>query len=268
MTTKHSDGREENHTILTDAISRRDNDIMRVVLKISEGNGILKDILKKRIIIKHSNGRETTYTSFTYAEACENSEAVEEILKFSGELVNRRATQQPTVVTAKTTTAKDENSKEVHEVCRYSVTNKSTTHAIDKATETDTKLCESEDLQPICESSEEAQNDSVETTVEPTSVDRADSPSSAEPYFDSRSGNTVDEKSSIQPIVASVVGAILLASGVALYIMKMPVVAAVVGIVGLACISFALYNIINPNTKLEKVKSVEQHIIQSSLNPT
>ncbi|WP_341819727.1 hypothetical protein [Wolbachia endosymbiont (group A) of Brachyopa scutellaris] len=124
MTTKHSDGREETHTILTDAISRRDNDIMRVVLKISEENGILKDILKKRIIIKHSNGKETTYIPFTYAEACENSEAVEEILKFSGELVNRRATQQPTVVTAKTTTAKDENSKEVHEVCKYSVTNK------------------------------------------------------------------------------------------------------------------------------------------------
>lgn len=123
-----------------------------------------------------------TYTPFTYAEACENSEAVEEILKFSGELVNRRATQQPTVLTAKTTTTKDENSKEV---CKYSVINiehKDATHAIDKATETDTKLCESEDLQPICENSEEAQNDS--TTVEPTSVDRADSPSSAEPCFD------------------------------------------------------------------------------------
>ncbi|MDE5061198.1 hypothetical protein HC356_02370 [Wolbachia pipientis] len=58
MTTKHSDGLEETYTILTDAISRRDNDIMRVVLKISEENGILKDILKKRIIIKHSNGKE------------------------------------------------------------------------------------------------------------------------------------------------------------------------------------------------------------------
>ncbi|WP_353269639.1 hypothetical protein [Wolbachia endosymbiont (group A) of Myopa testacea] len=189
MTTKHSDGREENHTILTDAISRRDNDIMRAVLKISEENGILKEIVKKRITIKHSNGKEMTYTPFTYAEERKNSEAVEEILKFSGELVNRRATQQSTVVTAKTTTAKDENSKEVHEVCKYSVTNKDTTRVIDKATETDTKLCNinSEDLQPICESSEEVQNDS--TTVEPTSVDRADSPSFAEPC--SGSGNTV-----------------------------------------------------------------------------
>ncbi len=40
--------------------------------------------------------------------------------------------------------------------------------------------------------------------------------------------------------------------------MKMPVVAAVVGIVGLACISFALYNALKPNTKLEKVENVEQ----------
>ncbi|WP_264719131.1 ankyrin repeat domain-containing protein [Wolbachia endosymbiont (group A) of Lasioglossum morio] len=103
MTTKHSDGREENHTILTDAISRRDNDMIRAVLKISEENGILKEIVKKRITIKHSNGKEMTYTPFTYAEVCENSEAVREL----GNILNKRATQQSTVVTAKTTTAKD-----------------------------------------------------------------------------------------------------------------------------------------------------------------
>ncbi|MFP3023235.1 MAG: hypothetical protein ACEY3K_10170, partial [Wolbachia sp.] len=78
------------------------------MLKISEENGILKEIVKKRITIKHSNGKETTYTPFTYAEARKNSEAVEEILKFSGELVNKRVTQQSTVVTAKATTARSE----------------------------------------------------------------------------------------------------------------------------------------------------------------
>lgn len=122
-------------------------------------------------------------------------------------------------------------------------------------TETDTKLCNinSEDLQQIFESSEEAE---IETTVEPTSVDRADRPSSAELYFDNKE-NSADEKSSkkaIQPIVAGVVGVVLLINCVALYIVKMPVVAAVVGIIGLACIGFALYNNINPNTKLEKVE--------------
>ncbi|UVW83954.1 WD_0033/WD_0034 family tandem repeat-containing protein [Wolbachia endosymbiont of Aedes albopictus] len=104
MTTKHSDGREETHTILTDAISRRDNDMIRAVLKISEEKGILKEIVKKRITIKHSNGKETTYTPFTYAEACENSEAVREL----GNILNKRVTQQSTVVTAKTTTARSE----------------------------------------------------------------------------------------------------------------------------------------------------------------
>src|SRR6266576_6016620 len=45
---------------------------------------------------------------------------------------------------------------------------------VDKATETDTQLCNenSEIEQPIFESSERAQNSSIETTVEPTSVDR------------------------------------------------------------------------------------------------
>ncbi|GFQ98751.1 uncharacterized protein TNCT_639371 [Trichonephila clavata] len=180
--------------------------------------------------------------------------------------------QQPTVVTAETTTAKDENSKEV---CKYSVTNKDTTHAIDKATGTDTKLCESEDLQPICESNEEAQNDS--TTVEPTSVDRGEankqepnSPSPAELYFDSKE-NSADEKSSkraIQPIVAGVVGAALLVSSIVAYISKMYAIAVIVGIVGLACIGLALYNAIKPNTKLEKVEDIEQPIVESSLSLT
>ncbi|WP_353284019.1 hypothetical protein [Wolbachia endosymbiont (group A) of Lypha dubia] len=97
----------------------------------------------------------------------------------------------------------------MREVCKYGVTNKDTTHIIDKATETDTKLCNinSEDLQPISESSGEAQ---IETTVEPTS----------EPCFDSRFGNSVDEKNKPltqqrQAILAGVVGAILLANCVA-----------------------------------------------------
>ncbi len=46
--------------------------------------------------------------------------------------------EQQTTPIAKTTTAKDENSKEI---CKYSVTNKDTTRVIDKATEADTQLC-------------------------------------------------------------------------------------------------------------------------------
>ncbi len=69
--------------------------------------------------------------------------------------------------------------------------------SVDKATETDTQLYEdtnksSEDInteQPIFESSEKVQNDSVETTVEPTSFDREASTSSAEPCFDTTDSN-------------------------------------------------------------------------------
>lgn len=98
----------------------------------------------------------------------------------------------------------------------------------DKATETDTELYEDintsrENLQPIFESSEEAQ---IETTVE---QNVPESPSFAA-CFDS----TVDEKSSkkaIQPIVAGVVGAALLVSSIVAYILKMYAIAVVGGIV-------------------------------------
>ncbi|WP_341820619.1 hypothetical protein [Wolbachia endosymbiont (group A) of Myopa testacea] len=60
----------------------------------------------------------------------------------------------------------------------------------------------------------------------------------------------------------------LLVSGVVFYVLKIDVTVAVaVEVVGLVCMSFALYNIINPNTKLEKVEDVEQLIVESSLNP-
>ncbi|GFR06946.1 uncharacterized protein TNCT_499321 [Trichonephila clavata] len=275
MTTKHSDGREENHTILTDAISRRDNDIMRAVLKTSEENGILKDILKKRIIIKHSNGEETTYTPFTYAEACENSEA------------------QSTVVTAKTTTARSEkvlqdtignietpadayeNSNKSsleesieHKPCENS--NESNTIAIKDIAASIEKL----DNTGICENS--TTNIFTEIAAQPTlstadSTDKANTLSSTEmkSCFDNGSSkeNTADkkEKPSMQQrqaILAGVVGAVLLVSCIASYLLieysKAHVIAVIGGIVGLVCVSFALYNITNPNTKLEKMEDIEQ----------
>jgi hypothetical protein len=57
------------------------------------------------------------------------------------------------------------------------------------------------------------------------------------------------------------------AASVALYVLEMHVIAVVGGIVGLVCMSFALYNLFKPNTKLEKIESVEQPIMQSSLGP-
>ncbi|WP_375603615.1 hypothetical protein NOX90_03760 [Wolbachia endosymbiont of Anurida maritima] len=79
------------------------------------------------------------------------------------------------------------------------------------------------------------------------------------------------EKSSIQPIVAGVVGAVLLVSCVASYLLieysKVHVIAVIGGILGLVCMGFALYNAIKPNTKFEKVEDLEQLIAQPCLNP-
>ncbi|WP_265023380.1 hypothetical protein [Wolbachia endosymbiont (group A) of Epistrophe grossularia] len=187
------------------------------------------------------------------------------ILKKIWESITEKLRNKKGTTTAKVTDMeKSRTSDTLADVEEVKVEIKKQTNTVDKATETDTKLCNinSEDLQPICESNEEAQNDS--TTVEPTSepcFDREtneqtpDSPSPTEPCFDATDEKDKPLTQQRQAIViGSVVGAILLASSAALYIMKMPVVAAVVGIVGLACIGLALYNIINPNTKLEKVE--------------
>ncbi|WP_338405954.1 hypothetical protein [Wolbachia endosymbiont (group A) of Longitarsus flavicornis] len=169
-----------------------------------------------------------------------------------------------------TTTAKGADMEMPADVEEVKVEIKKQTNTVDKATETDTKLCNinSEDLQPICESSEKAQNDSVETTVEPTSVDRADSPSPTEPCFDATDKKDKPLTQQRQAILAGVVGAALLVNCAALYIMKMPVVAVVVGIAGLVCLSFALHNVLKPSTKIEKVEDIEQPIVESPLNPT
>ncbi|GFR05462.1 uncharacterized protein TNCT_405001 [Trichonephila clavata] len=190
--------------------------------------------------------------------------------------------QHPTVVTAETTTARSE--KVLQDTIgnietpadAYENSNKS---SLEESIEH--KPCENSNEiatedKDIAASIEKLDNTVIceknETAVTETDIkepNASNSPSSTA-CFDSQ-GNSVDEKSSekaIQLIVAGVVGAVLLVSCVALYIMKMPVVAVVVGIVGLACISFALYHTLKPNTKLEKVKSVEQPIVESPLNPT
>ncbi len=136
---------------------------------------------------------------------------------------------------------------------------------VDKATETDTQLCNenSEIEQPIFESSERAQNSSIETTVEPTSVDRETNeqepnPAGIELRF------TTDEKDKPptkttqqrQAVIVGSVGAALLVSSIVACILKMYAIAVIGGIVGLACVSYALYNALKPGTKLEKVESV------------
>ncbi|WP_395462714.1 hypothetical protein [Wolbachia endosymbiont of Cantharis cryptica] len=138
--------------------------------------------------------------------------------------------------------------------------------SVDKATETDTQLCNknSEDLQPICKNSEKVQQTSVKADEQEPNTPESPSPAEIELCFDS---DATDEQEKPLPkatqqrqaIVASIVGTALLVASVAFYALKIHVTVVVVaGIVGLVCIGCALYNTLNPNTKLEKVEKIEQ----------
>ncbi|QIT36290.1 hypothetical protein WBP_1015 [Wolbachia endosymbiont of Brugia pahangi] len=61
--------------------------------------------------------------------------------------------------------------------------------------------------------------------------------------------------------MAGVVGAVSLVSSVTFHVLEMPIIEAIVEIIGSACTGFTLYNLLKPNTKLEKVENVEQLIV-------
>ncbi|WP_265027162.1 hypothetical protein [Wolbachia endosymbiont (group A) of Bombylius major] len=146
-------------------------------------------------------------------------------------------------------------------------------HAEEKAMSTrrlikvDRSLLDNEDnkdFQLTFENTKKAQNSSIER---PNATDS----SSLVVCFDGDATDKKDNPSTKttqqrQAILAGFVGTVLLVSSVALCIMEMHVIAVVGGIVGLACIGFALYK---PNTKLEKVEDPAQPVIvHSYLNTT
>ncbi len=139
-------------------------------------------------------------------------------------------------------------------------------HAEEKAMSTrrlikvDRSLLDNEDnkdFQLTFENTKKAQNSSIENAVQGRNI------SGSFPFrkcFNSDAGGKEENPSTkaIQQkraILAGSAGVVLLVGSVASYIMKMHVIAVIGGIVGLACIGFALYK---PNTKFEKVKGVEQ----------
>jgi len=132
---------------------------------------------------------------------------------------------------------------------------------------TETTIAESYDNSNI--TTIEDQNTPIVDSVEETTMQELNasySPSAAE----IKPCNAVEEKSSIkttqqrQGILAGFVGTALLVSSVALHILEMHVIAVVGGIVGLVCMGFALYNLLKPNTKLEKVENVEHPVFSES----
>lgn len=156
------------------------------------------------ITIKYPDGQVDTHTALDYAKLCGNSEAVEEILKVAREenipegiLKGKSAIDEQTLLsTAVKETAIKElkdsytlaNIEEAIEECKESLEVKEQEDI--PHTETDPQLYkdiskDSEDFQPIFESSEKAQNSSIETT--PQEPNASDSLSLAEikPCFDS-----------------------------------------------------------------------------------
>ncbi|QOD38151.1 hypothetical protein [Candidatus Wolbachia massiliensis] len=120
----------------------------------------------------------------------------------------------------------------------------------------------------INENSAEVQKDTTTSTETATNTftNKTNTLPSTEtkPCFNSEPGKenfvTEEEKLSTkttQQRQAIMAGTALLVSSVAFCALEMYVIAIIGGIVGLACISFALYNAIKPSTRLEKVECVE-----------
>ncbi|MGL9718554.1 MAG: hypothetical protein ACR5K9_07880 [Wolbachia sp.] len=110
----------------------------------------------------------------------------------------------------------------------------------------------------------EDQNTPIADNVEAVEIvaqepNTSNDPSPAEPC------DAAEEKPSTrqtQAILAGITGIALLICSVEFYALKIHVtVAVVVGIVGLMCMSFALYKALKPDTKFEEVKDVEQPIV-------
>ncbi|WP_244662715.1 hypothetical protein [Wolbachia endosymbiont of Ceratosolen solmsi] len=231
------------------------------------------------------------FKNSTAAKANVSSSADKDILeegkKLSEEVLNKEVTIKQQVVTGKTEsvsliqdtasiignieTPADayENSNKSsleefieHKPCENS--NESNTIAIEHIATSIEKL----DNTGICEKNETAV---TETDIQ---EQNASNSLSSAACFDNGSSkeNTADkkEKPSMQQrqaILAGVVGAALLVSSIIAYLLKMYAIAVIGGIVGLACVSYALYSVLKPNTKLEKVE--EQSITaHPHLNPT
>ncbi|GKS78780.1 MULTISPECIES: hypothetical protein [unclassified Wolbachia] len=121
------------------------------------------------------------------------------------------------------------------------------------------------------ENSKKVQNFSIENAVQERNISdsfpfRKCFNSDAAGKEENPSTKTIQQK---RVILSSSAGIVLLVGSVVSYIMKIHVIAVIGGIVGLACIGFALYNSFKPNTKLEKVEDPAQPVIvHSYLNTT
>ncbi|WP_353271843.1 hypothetical protein [Wolbachia endosymbiont (group A) of Nomada goodeniana] len=281
------EGRKERLTLLQQALLYSHNATLEYVIKRAEEYKLFEKISGKRIVSEHLSDHGEPISRTYSTVVCENGAVHRKTLTSRGKTSNNR-----------TIIAEDKNNEKVPDL----ITINQGTAAVGILTETES--CESsegsknfsketaieesracdmqEDIgeavddyrnnfdfkeQKVTETgtqSYKAQNSSIER---PNATDS----SSLVVCFDGDATDKKDNPSTKttqqrQAILAGFVGTVLLVSSVALCIMEMHVIAVVGGIVGLACIGFALYK---PNTKLEKVEDPAQPVIvHSYLNTT
>lgn len=292
MIIKYSDGQEETHTILTYAILYKNYIIIRKVLKVSKEHGILEDILNKTVTVK--DGQEAI-TVFDYVNkdnevakifeefkdglnipatehkaVDDNTEAIDtpddtELYKYDNEKVLK---DNATAIENKDTDSVIDKAVTDQLVCNLTtIENEDATHVLDEANDTPGPC---KNGKKILKDSVTAENKNT-TSIEDINRNSKDNPlaniflakttvrePTLKPCFDS-----VDKSSSArgkQAILSGGAGIVLLIGSIAFYTLKMHTIGMVGGIVGLACVGFALYNILKPNTKLESLRSIEQPV--------
>jgi hypothetical protein len=133
--------------------------------------------------------------------------------------------------------------------------------------------CDDTRKHPVCESSGKDTATLTETATQKLSIltdktntspfTETENQTETRSYSEPAKENSVNKKpltkvpQQRQAIMAGGAGTALLVSSIASHALKMHIIAVVGGIVGLACMSFALYNVLKPSTKLEEVKDVE-----------
>ncbi|MGL9717883.1 MAG: hypothetical protein ACR5K9_04240 [Wolbachia sp.] len=274
--------------------------ILKLARKIEKGKGIAEKfkngILRKshyntkRILVTKITYGDETFTLLDHAKLYENNQAISDILqeakkqKLSENILSVKANMKhyPIEITTdvETTTTEDENSEKILDPNTAAMKTLSLKFGAVSTDDNDINKS-SEDLdnikqhRPVHENNEKAPT-SAETTMQEISQSSIEviTESQVQPCFDSGSGkeNIVNKEEETltktvqqrRAIIAGSAGAVLLAISAAYYVLKMPIIAVIGGIIGLMCISFALYNVLKPSTKLEKVEKAETLLIQKS----
>lgn len=271
--------------------------ILKLVGKIKEGKGIAEKFKKSSYntrkilttkIVREYEGRKETFTLLHHAMLHGNEKAINDISEKAKEhqlfeeisnekIITEYWSDQGKLICASYSTVEYKNDVASTRTLKAEFITKDTLLTT-PAIETDTPTCENSKDSDNAEATNEKNEKDSTTTLTETATQKlsiltdkintspfTETENQTETRYYSEPGkeNTVNKKpltkvpQQRQAIIAGGVGTALLVSSIASCALKMHIVAVVGGIVGLACMSFALYNVLKPSTKLEEVKDVE-----------